>query len=96
MRLRAPKAAGKSGAESVPLPQGQNAQASAGPSVPSHGHLAAPGKLSQDEISLCVELNVFGDSAIRGLIDEWLVPRIVDTIVHDLIYSEPTSEEGNT
>ena len=92
MSKRTSRPQDQGGAEGVSLVQDPNARTSATRSaLPSNGIVS--GEARRNQPNLDVGSSVFGKSAIRGLIDEWLVPMVVDSIIHDLICSGTADEE---
>jgi len=93
MKTSASKSAHWDGAQRVSPRQDLNVGASTGRLAPPCDGIVS-GKVRRNQTDLDVESSVFGGSAVRGLIDGWLVPIVVDRITKDLICSGPADEEG--
>lgn len=91
MKFGTSKAVRQSGAQGV-SPTQANARTSARLVIPS-GDGTVSGKTRRNQTNLDVGSKVFGESVIRGLIDEWLAPMIADKLISDLICSEQPNKE---
>ena len=47
---------------------------------------------SQTEADLEIDEGLFSDAEVRGLLDDWLVPALVDSLIGDILNSHSRSE----
>jgi len=58
------------------------------PSLPQRGSGIVSPKANRGSPSLKVDETVLSDSVMRGLIDDWLVPAIVERVIRNLESNE--------
>ena len=92
MKTGISKSARRGSVQSAPLVQDPNASTSTRRLAPPCDGIVSD-KARRNQTDLDVGSSVFGGSALRGLLDEWLVPVIVEGMIRDLICSELVNEE---